>query len=765
MFKNITQYIRHNLKTGRAIIILVTAVMLICGPIPLFMEFGNRLDNFEYRVGTEKIEYAKIIERNLLSTFDMTDEYYSILLSLIAAVAGLVLAYVLFFHFRKKNSADFFLSLPLTRTETYIANFISGIIYYVIPLILTSAVTIIGLNIMGSWKFVNISRLLFMSSETGVVNGMEYTGMFAMLGNNLAFFLLFFAIGTVAVLLTSNGINSLVVYGTINFYPIVFMFLLLASAEIFNNDIIDFSDKILYDFLPITPIVRVLAYSELAPTAWTYVTAITAAVLIGVLGCFICNIRPAESWSSAIVFKPLRLLLQYMYCFIVAFAGGLFFYAVSDNSLINIIVGSIVGLVVSFMVLNIIFERDVKAIFKKPLRLLWSALIFIVVFIVIVVDAFGIFRYREPSPAQVDYVNVSLNHSLTTSNFNYLDNDNSGLSKLESEKDKAAAIALYTLLHEQIRNDNYSYLFRNGNNNATLDNLAYFDVMANNYMGYRNHIVVRMMKDGKEIRPLRNNYFPRTEQMYELYKAIYDAQPYTDPILNVLENAQLVYAQPSTVTLDKYGMSPKQAILDTEILEALRLALIEDYKSVTFDQLQDTSVYTLELLYNLNQKYYSVTSPEVVVVEQTEAVVSRDRDVLLRELEYERQTDISIPACFKNTLMVLEENFDIEAINNLTLEANEKVGKIVVEVYSDDAPVKITEVTDRGEINRILADRISGNSRAMTFPKRGVILRIYPENLDDYYSDDYIEKYNGDIKALEESAVSIDFLKRTSTLY
>ncbi len=748
MFKNITQYIRHNLKTGKSIIILLTVVMLICGPLPLFIEFSDRLDTFEYRNGIEKVEYARIIERNLISTFDMDGGYYyHIFISLIAAVAGLVLAYVLFFHFRKKNSSDFFLSLPITRTETYIANFATGILYYVIPLLFTSLVSIIGLNIMGSWKFVNIAKLLFITEE--------HTGMLAMLGTNLTFFLLFFAIGTVSVILTSNGINSLVVYGTINFYPIVFMFLLLMSAEIFNNDIIDFAEAIMMDLVPITPIVRVLSYSLLAPTAWTYVTAIIAAVLIGGIGCWLCNIRPAESWSSAIVFKPLRLCLQYMYCFIVAFAGGLFLYAISDRSLINIIIGSVIGLVVSFMLLNIIFERDVKALFKKPMRLVWSAVIFIAVFAVIVMDAFGIFRYREPDPASIDYVEVSLNHDIITNNYSYSATD-AGLSRLESEEEKAAAIKLYSILHENIRANNYSYLF--AFNTEIDEDSDYFNTQLDRF--YTNRIIVKMMKDGKDIRPLRSNYFSKTEEMYDLYKTIYDSPDYTDPIITVLENASLVYVQPSTTFLVGENKPSKLSIAgNAEVLEELRLALIEDYKNITFDELQDTSIFTIELMYNIDVQAYE---KEITAI-QSQAT-AQIYDTSMYPVEYERSMQITLPLSFNNTFEILNKLIDLEELERKSMETK-IASKIEVIICSKDGVERTEEITDQEQINRILADSIIINSRSTAFPKYGVIIKVWPENLDLYYSKEYIEKYEGALEDLQRSVLETYFLKRTSTLY
>ncbi len=758
MYKNITQYIRHNLKSGKSVMILIAVVMLICGSVPSFMQLGNYLDSFELNIGTEKMRIARVIENFLLELFNMNNQFYSILLSIIAAVAGLVLAYSLFFYFRKKNSSDFFLSLPLTRTEAYIANFVSGILYFVIPLIAVSAVTLVGLNIMGSYKFVNVAKLLL-----GTV---ENNGMLAMLGNSLAFFLLFFALGTVAVLLTSNGINALVVYGTLNFYPIVFMLLLIYSARIFNSDIVDFTDSIVLNCLHITPAARMLAYDSIPPTASTYIGAVIAAIVIAVIGCYLCNIRPAESWSSAIVFKPLRLCLQYMYCFICAFAGALFFYEINDRSLVNIIVGAAIGLVLSFMILNIIFERDVKAIFKKPLRLAWSALIVLVMFVVIIMDSFGIFRYREPAVGDVDYVYASLNHAVV---FNVPVNgdENALLSKIEDPDGKQAAIKLYTLLHELNRYDDQSSFMKI---DPPVELSTFEEILGNYFSNYTNRLVVKMMRDGKEIRPLRTDYFIRPAFMYDVYKTIYDCGDYVDPMITMLENAELVsanvfvhFAENSDIeTLDKKSAVP----------EELRLALIEDYKNASFEDLQDITAYKVELFYNLPTKAQSaplIIARDHPIMTTYETVETVDYNTV-GAVDYNYTLQIRIPACFTNTLALIEKHCDTEALQNAAQEVIDNITSVQVTIYSEDGNSVVDEisVTDPAEISEIMAQSIRRERRSILFAKENVVLRVFytPETYyDPEYMENYSKKYNTSYEELIASASETMFLKHTSTLY
>lgn len=732
----------------------------------MFIEFSNRLERFNDNIGEVRMTYARRIESMLATVFNLSNEYYSILLSVIAAVAGLVLAFALFYYFRKKNSSDFFLSLPITRTEGYIANFVSGVLYYVIPLVAVSLITVVGLNIMGSYKFINIAKLLFGYAENN--------GLFAMLGNNLVFFLLFFSMGTFSVLLTSNGLNALVVYGTINFYPIAFMGSLLLSAEIFNNDIIDFSERILNGCLNITPVLRILFYNEYPPTAWTYIFAVIAFVVFAAISCLLCNIRPAESWSSAIVFKPVRLCLQYIYCYLVAFGGGLLFYAVSDNSIIGFIIGSIIGLVLSFMILNVIFESDIKAIFKKPLRLIWSAIIFVIVFLVIVIDVFGLFRYREPDVGDVDCVEVSLNHAVTTMNYGWSNRAaGKGMSKIKNDDEaKAAAIKLYTMLHEKTRS--YSdTVFAEDNSVATPST---FDTLLQNYSYGNVRVALNLMKNDNNMRPLRRDHFELNMQMYDLFKAIYDSDEYVDPMVDTLENMNLVQLQVFTSAIDSYKYDDDYETFDdkTSITEEFRQALLEDYKNADFDSLQDTTVYNIMLYYNLEEGYYVAETNEAAPLEYTtvvtEEMVTVDYSYELVRTEHSLQIPIS--SCFTNTLALIEKYCDTQKLDEISKEVYNAIDFIEVDLYSHDGNtlVQSIDVTDRDEIATLMDDTMCTANRAMIFPKENVVLKVYykPEQYfdDQEYMDEMRLKYGDDADdMLKKEACSVKFLKHSSTLY
>lgn len=750
MLKNTLQFIRHNLKNGKSIMMLLSVVMIICGPVPSFLLFSDRIRSFNLRTGVDKIDYARTIEKALLRLFDISGEqFYHVLLSLIAAVSGLVLAFVLFYYFRKKESADFFLSLPLTRTEAYIANFVSGTLYYIIPLAVSSLVTIIGLTVMGALDFVNITKLVLGSSD--------YTGLLALLGTNIVFFLLFFALGSIASLISSNGLNALVVYGTINFYPIAFMVLLLTASEIFNNDIIDFEETILRNCLYLTPIIRPLVFFEVAPTPWTFVLIPMFAVGFALLGCYLCNKRPAETWSSAIIYKPLRLVLQYMYSFIVAFAAGLFFYYITSRSIFNIIIGAIIGLVLSFMILNIIFERDVKAIFQKPLRLAWSAVIFIAVFMVIVMDIFGIFRYRQPPFSSVDYVNVNLTKSVVSSYYSANLEKDYGTSKIDDPEAKEAAIKLYSLLHEEIRNNNYSYYL----GRVPTDYNSFASLLQSHTSGSSTE--VEMIRNGKVIRPLRNSYFEKHEEYYKLFKTIYDCEQYVDSVIPLLTYSEIKGAQVTTSLLRYYGAGESFTLRNDNMNEMLRKALLDDFADVDFNGLQSMSPYIINVYFNMVPGEYKDVYERVMVTDEYYGN---------SYIEAERSISIIVPKCFTRTISIIEENRDIiDTIKELHNNIYQKITHIIVRKFASDGSLntETTTVTDKAEIARIMNDMYYSTGRAPTFPKYGISLEVYRE--EDRITEDekYYEYYN-DFEYAEQSSTrrayhTVEFLQRFSTLY
>lgn len=743
MLKNTLQFIRHNLKSGKSIMMLLSVVMIICGPVPAFLVFSDRLRDL--RRGF--LPTVHNIDNTIISLFSNVN-YYHILLSLIAAVSGLVLAFVLFYYFRKKESADFFLSLPVTRTEAYIANFVSGTLYYVIPLVITSLITVIGLCLMGALDFVSISEILFYAREN------EYSGLLVLIGTNVIFFLLFFALGAIASLISSNGINALVVYGTINFYPIAFMGLLLAASTIFNNDILDFQENIIRGCLYITPSVRLIAVSELPATAWTYIITPIVAAGFAVLGCYLCNKRPAETWSSAIIFLPVRLTLQYMYCFIVAFAAGLFFYYITDRSIFNIVIGAILGLVLSFMILNIIFERDIKAIFKKPLRLVWSALIFIAVFVMIVMDVFGIFRYRQPAASSVDYVNVNLSQSISSSYYTSNMRRDYDASKIDDPEVKETAIKLYSLLHEEIRSNNYDYYL--GRNTA---NIKGFDRLLRSHTSGIS-IGVEMMRGDKTIRPLRDSYFELREEYYELFKTIYNSEQYTDPMIPLLTHVEIKGATVTTRLIRNYGSGERFALKSIALGQRLRDALLADYAEADFDSLQTLSPYVLNVYYSTLPGEYADTSERVMVTEDYYGE---------SYIEAERSINVFIPASFTRTIAIIEENSDmLNTIESLHEAIYDQVDSITVLKYESDEGIasESTTVTDRAEIKRIMDDLYYSTNRTPIFPKYGISLSIYLKRDMLEEDDKYYEYYkDAEHASTQRSVANTEFLQRFSTLY
>lgn len=744
MRKNISQFIYHNLKSGKSLMVILTLIMTICGPVPAFMVFSNDIQRLNYAQGDEKYQLAKYANTHLLNLFDITDgNYYHIFLSIICAAAGLVIPFVLFHYFRKKDSADFFLSLPITRTSAYIANFISGFLYYIIPLVITSVITVAGLNIMGSWQFVNISQLLFMTPD--------HNGLLALIGNNIVFFLLFFALGCMSALLSSNGLNALVVYGTINFYPIAFMFLLTSAAEIFNNDIIDFQEPILKWCLRITPSLHILIFNEAPPTAWTYICALIFTVVFGVIGCYLCNRRPAETWSSAIIYMPVRLTLQYMYCFIVAFAAGLFFYYVTYGSIVNIIVGAVIGLVLSFVILNMIFERDMKAIFKKPLRLVWSAGIFAIVFIVIVMDCFGIFRYRQPEFSEVDYVNVQLNSRIVNYYTKSL-KDEYGMSEIDQPEAKEAAIKLYSLFHEEIRNQNYNGIL------LVPYNLNTFEAIAQSSLPNTN-AEVQMIRNGKEIRPLRNKYFKKKEEYYELFKTIYDSEQYVDYMIPILENSDIKGVVVTTKLIEEFGSGTGTLIDNEDMNKKFRDALLADYNNSEFDDMQNSSMYVLEVYYTLHEKYSE---------NNEHAMITRDLGTTATKyIEAQGSITVIIPESFKNTLSLIQSNPAVEELESENFSIIDKISHILVSDYDTDGTLLCTStITDRQRISEIMEDIYYGYSKSLAFPKYGTVLDIYFKEVaseDSVYNEKYYEPVQDGIPASRSH--SIAFLERFSNVF
>lgn len=367
-----------NLTRRRAAHILLAFLMnFFTLSVPIIMTFGEFREHYPIvddtfiRRATNEIEAIMVL--NLVFTFAF------------AAYLGVItLGYMM-----KRRSAHFYHALPERRETLYLTS-------------VTSALLCAAIGALVNLVIATVELYVFDIAIPEVMT-LYITCLF----KNFIYFITTYAITLFAGSFSGNGLVQVLMTLVIMLYPLATYYgaLLLRGmfATYFNvsyfleNKVIEWFSPFAYVFINYFEEIRIL------PT----VIALLVTVALTLGGNEIYRRRAIENSEKPIVFKKLGCVLKYMLMFTVTVYAGLFFYAISNNGVPNMIFGFICGATLSFMLFNTILEKTPKAMFKgiKGLAIFLAA--FAVYALIFCFDVFNMDDY-VPSEKHISCVEVNL---------------------------------------------------------------------------------------------------------------------------------------------------------------------------------------------------------------------------------------------------------------------------------------------------------------------------------------------------------------------
>ena len=309
---------------------------------------------------------------------------------------------LLLFFSREKKSSDFWLSQPLTRREHLLANLITSLIAFVISIVPSWYISLITAHIFTTEPPVSLGKILLVQTPA------------------LLFVILFFvcilSIAFLACTVSGSVICSLLFFATFLGYPaLITIFSAYVSDSVFHTPLLEiFTHKIDF-FVYSSPVLRYFfSFAEgYAHTALDYILyALLTAGVIAVLFVLVKR-KKSELSQSSVTFPVLRYPLQYIWCFFITLFAAWLFYTII-RSPIWFVIGAVVGLILSFMFFNMIFERSVSLVFKKSSHIAVCAAIFTLITAVFIADVFAM--YKEPRPDFDKIEDFSVYYSASSGN-------------------------------------------------------------------------------------------------------------------------------------------------------------------------------------------------------------------------------------------------------------------------------------------------------------------------------------------------------------
>ena len=301
----------------------------------------------------------------------------SVLIILVPVAA--VLAIEGFSWMDSRRQVDFYESQPLSRGKRFLDICVSSFLYFFFSYVITLEA---GLLISG----------IFHGLTRAVLAEIVWNAACA-----LALFLSVYSLGVLASMLTGNMIVTWLAFLVMILYGPIFKAVLGGYCSEYLTTYGGTPGALsCVDFL--NPVVR---YYESAPFDLKMPLLLIAIAALHLALAWLCyGIRNNEQAGTPVVFGPVRTFVRIAMSVIVGLVIGLFFSSVR-NSIFIILVWIFLFTVITACIMQIIYDLDFRALFRRPLEILASMAIVLLIFFLFLFDAAGYDRF-VPDPEKVE---------------------------------------------------------------------------------------------------------------------------------------------------------------------------------------------------------------------------------------------------------------------------------------------------------------------------------------------------------------------------
>ena len=419
MFFSGRLFLDNNKRSWSVMLLLFLLIFFSCPVVMLLtLNYYSKTSSFEH-----------IVNQLIKQPLTVLMYVYAVIFALISV--GLVMGYM-----HSKRSSFFYGSLPIKRETLFVTQYITGVVLFLIPFLANVLLTMGVIGIFGALPSLSANVFLGWIIKT------------------LAVYLVTFAFSTLASNLSGMKSTSIMVLLIFYFYMPALYFSIIAYSEV------------LYRYFDVDYLLNSMQVIKLSPVINTFYILQETTTLSGVVTLLLYILIPTgiafrlthrqnyELSENTITFKTFQSVLKYAVIFPCAILGALLFYAMGEMNnnhgvYTNItpagaawlIFGAISGGLLSYMIINVILNKNFKALFDKFRNFAIFAGIFAVLFTFFAADFAGLDTY-VPTESAVIGVMLYNNYTYTSgklisysSSIQYNEND-----RVISDKDLIAQI-------------------------------------------------------------------------------------------------------------------------------------------------------------------------------------------------------------------------------------------------------------------------------------------------------------------------------------
>lgn len=280
------------------------------------------------------------LQESFISRISVSNGMMIFLFIVFAVVCGI--SGFSYLHSRRKT--DFYHSIPVRRETLFAAEYINGFLYTAVPYLVCLLISSVMIQVKAG-------------------QGFPWGEVFQVFFINMAFFLLVYSVVIAAVMMTGNIIVSML--GAAVFFswgPGIILLLIGYHSSYYitfynNNEY----EKIMKFTSPIAWYIT--AASDQKAAAGMALWAALATVLITAICIYLYKKRPSEAAGRAMAFKKSQPVIKILLVVPLALMASLIFYELMGSDGWSIF-GLVCGLVISYGIIEIIYNFDFKRLFS-----------------------------------------------------------------------------------------------------------------------------------------------------------------------------------------------------------------------------------------------------------------------------------------------------------------------------------------------------------------------------------------------------------------
>lgn len=299
----------------------------------------------------------------------------NVFLSIVLIYMAIMLAISGFAYLQKKQSVDFYHSLAVKRVTLYISNVINSLLILIVPYFLISMLSAIIL----SFEMRDMSVYII--------------ALKAFLANTILFTYAYFTMVLAVMITGSYFVNILMGISLYTYIPMFIGILYVYSSffyktlyvnNIYLEDVIAKTSSLIlmFDFVKISGVNK-------------YAYAGVAAILLFILNMYLYKNRKSEKAGTAIVFEVLKFPVKLLLTVAISLGVGILFYAILSEDFLWLIIFSILALIISHCVIEIIYNSDFKKLFSNKRHLFISALVVAIIISIFKFDLFKVDSFKN----------------------------------------------------------------------------------------------------------------------------------------------------------------------------------------------------------------------------------------------------------------------------------------------------------------------------------------------------------------------------------